>query len=181
MCLALAALATLAAATPAKPAAKRKALRPVARPTAKPGDLASLVTAWRESPTPAHRAAVESYAALHAKDDSGVLARLALGVGAYEQKDYTAAISALTKVQSKVPRLADYTGYYIALSRVESKDPGGVNKELAATHSTEIRSPLAGKAWVVQARAMAVKEPAEAVRLLREHYADLPQPEGDIT
>jgi len=71
-----------------------------------------MVQAWREAPSPARRAAIEAYAATHPKDDTGLLARLALGVGSYEQKDYSAAIAALRKVQGKIPRLADYTAYY---------------------------------------------------------------------
>ncbi len=168
-------------ASPAKPAAKRPAARVAARPAPRSGDLASLVFAWRDSPSPARRAAVEAYAAAHAKDDSGTLARLALGVGSYEQKDYTAAIAALRKVQSKLPRLADYTAYYLAVSRVEAKDTGGVARDLDAAHSSEVRSPLAAKAWLVEARALQSSDPAESVRLLREHYAELPQPEGDVT
>ena len=40
-------------------------------------------------------------------------------------------------------------------------------------------SPLAARAWILEARALAA-QPAEAVRLLREHYGELPQPEGDL-
>ena len=162
------------AAVPAHPQPKRPQV------AAKSGDLASLVTAWRESPTPARRAAVESYAAAHVKDDNGALARLALGVGAYEQKDYATAISTLRKAQSKLAPLADYAAYYLALSRVESKDTDGISGDLAATHATEIRSPFAGKAWLVQARSLQVTDAAASVRMLREHYAELPQPEGDV-
>jgi len=55
-----------------------------------PADLASLVRAYRDSPTPARRSAVESYANAHSKDASGALAQLALGVVAYEHKEYPA-------------------------------------------------------------------------------------------
>ena len=140
-----------------------------------------MVSAWRESPTPSRRAAVESYAAAHAKDDKGLLARLALGVGAYEQKDYAGAIAALRKVQSKLAALADYTAYYLALARVESKNTDGMANDLAPAHATEVRSPFAGKAWVVQARALQATDAGGSVRMLREHYAELPQPEGDVT
>ena len=173
--LVFAALASGWAAVPTHPPAKRPQV------AAKSGDLASLVSAWRESPTPARRQAVESYAAAHAKDNNGTLARLALGVGAYEQKDFAAAISALRKVQSKLPALADYTAYYLALARLESKDTEVMAADLAPAHSTEIRSPVAGKAWLVEARALEAADAAESVRVLREHYAELPQPEGDVT
>jgi soluble lytic murein transglycosylase len=124
---------------------------------------------------------VESYAVAHAKDNSATLARLALGVGDIEQKNYAAAVADLKKVQNKLPQIADYTAYYLALARVESNDFNGVNKELLPTHSAEIRSPLSTRAWIVEARALQTTDGAGAVRLLREHYPELPQPDGDVT
>jgi soluble lytic murein transglycosylase len=145
-----------------------------------PTDLASLVHAWRQSPTPARRAAVESYAAAHSKDTSGGLAQLALGVVAYEHRNYPAAIAALRKVKG-LSQIADYTAWYLAASRVESNDAAGIANELAPTHSTPSPSPLSAKAWLLEARALEKTQPAEGARILRELYADLPQPEGDMT
>ena len=42
-------------------------------------------------------------------------------------------------------------------------------------------SPFHGKSWLVEARARKASAAPDAVRLLREHYAELPQPEGDVT
>lgn len=165
---------------PAKPAAKQPAKRLPPRPAAKPGDLASLVRDWREAPTPARHDLVEAYAVAHSKDNTGSLARLALGVGEYEQKNYSAAIADLQKVKGQA-QIGDYESYYLALSRVENSDFNGVNKDLLAVHSTGVRSPLAGRAWLVEARAQQLTDAANAVRLLREHYSELPQPEGDVT
>jgi len=145
-----------------------------------PADLASLVRAWRESPTPARRAAVQSYATAHSKDTSGGLAQLALGVVAYEHKDYPAAIAALRKVQ-KLSQIADYTAWYLAASRVESNDDAGIANDLAPAHGTPSPSPLSAKAWLLEARALEKTQPAEGARILRELYADLPQPEADMT
>ena len=64
---------------------------------------------------------------------------------------------------------------------MESNDTDGMANDLAPAHATEIRSPLAGKAWLVEARALQATDAAESVRVLREHYAELPQPEGDVT
>src|SRR6185369_13939195 len=116
-----------------------------------------------ESPNPARRAAIEAYAAAHPKDDNGVLARLALGVGSYEQKDFAGATAALRKVQGKIPRLADYTAYYLAASRVEEKDTDGVVKDLDAVRPTEVRSPLGARAWLVQARALQSSDAAQSI------------------
>jgi soluble lytic murein transglycosylase len=146
---------------------------------AAPATLAGLVRIYRESPTSARRAAVESWAASHPKERSA--AQFALGVAAYEQRDYASAIKELRKAQPGLPQIADYTGYYVAASRVESKESGGIVNELAATHNDAVPSPLFAKAWLLEARALEESAPAEAVRVLREHAADLPQPEGDLT
>jgi soluble lytic murein transglycosylase len=146
-----------------------------------PQTLAALVRADRESPTPARHAAVEAYAAAHSNETSGALARLALGVMAYEQQDYAAALSNLGALAGKLPKIGDYTAYYRAAARVESNDLAGVEQDLAAAHPAGTPSPFAGRAWLLAGRALKTGNPAEAVRRLREHYAELPQPEGDVT
>ena len=163
-------LAAAAAAGPAKPKPARRA---------RPANLAALVRDLRQSPSPARRAAVANFAAAHAKDNTGLLARLALGIASYEQKDYPAAIEQLKKVQGKLPALADYTAYYLGAALVESNQPEDAARALAPAHSGEVTSPLAARAWILEARALAA-QPAEAVRLLRAHYGELPQPEGDL-
>src|SRR5690349_7845766 len=114
------------------------------------GDLASLVQAYRTAQTPAKKAAIQSYAVTHPKEAPA--ARLALGIAAFEQKDYAAAIADLRR--ANIPQLADYAAYYLAAARVESKDTEGVAKDLAPTHTGELRSPLAARAWLVEAKAL---------------------------
>ena len=135
--------------------------------------------AYRQAPTPARRAAVESYAAAHPKE--APQARLALGVVAYERKDYAAAIANLRQAGPKLPQIADYTAYYLAAARVESNDLAGVAKDLAPVHAGALprRSP-ARHGWWKRARSRPAT-PRPRVRLLRDHYAELPQPEGDAT
>jgi soluble lytic murein transglycosylase len=145
----------------------------LAAPVFAAGDLASLVRAYRQAPTAAKKAAVQAYAAAHPKQSAA--AQLALGIAAFEHKDYPAAIAALER--ASVPQLADYAVYYLAAARVESKATGGVSEQLAPVHATEIRSPLAGRAWLLEGRAHG----AAGVAILREHYGDLPQPDGDLT
>lgn len=167
-------VAALPAAVPPRPAAP-SATRPA------PSPLAALVRPYRESPTPARRAALESYAAAHSDEANGHLARLALGVVDYEQKNYTDAIAELKPLASKLPQIADYAGYYLGAARVESGDFGGVGADLAAAHRPDLPSPLAGQAWILEARALKATDPARAVRLLRDHYSELLQPVGDLT
>ena len=145
----------------------------LAAPLFAAGDLASLVRAYRQAPTDAKKAAVQAYAVTHPKQAAA--AQLALGIAAFEHNDYPAAIAALER--ASVPQLADYAVYYLAAARVESGAAVGVSEQLAPVHRTEVRSPLAGRAWLLEGRAHG----AAGVAILREHYADLPQPDGDLT
>jgi soluble lytic murein transglycosylase len=140
------------------------------------GPLGKLVSAYRETPSPARRNAIVSYIARHPKE--AALGNLALGIAAYEQKNWAAAIARLKPLQGKMAPVDDYVAYYLALSRVESNDFGVKAEDLAAARRN---SPLNGKSWLVEARARKASAAADAVRLLREHYAELPQPEGDVT
>jgi soluble lytic murein transglycosylase len=162
--------------TAAKATPKKAAARPL--PAAGAGELAILVRAWRDSPTPAKRLAVEKFAAAHAKAQDGALAQLALGIVAFEGRDYERAIAALRA--AKAPQLADYSAYYLAAARVESNDSAAAAKDLAPAHPTGLASPLSGRAWIVEARAMKTTDAAGAVRLLSQRHAELPQPEGDL-
>jgi soluble lytic murein transglycosylase len=143
-----------------------------AAPSWAAADLASLVRTHRAHPTATTRAAIQSYAVTHPKETAA--ANLALGIAAFEQKDYPAAIASLSRVN--IPQLADYTAYYLAAAKVESKTGDTVQVDLSPVRATEVRSPLAGRAWVVEARALG----AAGTTVLREHYADLPQPDGDL-
>ena len=140
-------------------------------------DLAALVRAYRQAPSPASRAAVESYAAGHPKEKAA--AELALGVVAYEQQQFADAIAHLENV--RIPQIGDYVGYYLAAARVGANQVEGVAADVAAVQRAEVPSPLAGKAWMVEAQGLQAGAPVEAVKLLRDHYADLPQPDGDLT
>jgi len=149
--------------------------------TPPPSALAALVRPYRESPTPARRAAIDAYATAHSRETAGSLAHLAMGVVDYEQKNYPSAIANLKALPSKLPQIADYAGYYLAAARVESGDFAGVGADLAAAHRAEMPSPLSGKAWILEARALQSTDAAQAVRLLRDHYSELLQPVGDLT
>ena len=140
------------------------------------GELAPLVRGYRQAPSPAARAALEAFAAAHPAD--AALANLGLGVAEFEHQDYADAIAHLEKAHA--PRIADYAAYYLAAARAAAGESGGVAAEAAKVHAAEPASPLAGKAWLAEAQAAQKTAPQDAVRLLRDHYAALPQPDGDI-
>ena len=140
----------------------------------------SLAHAYRESPTPARTKALQKFAASH-KDANGALAHLALGVTSFEQKRFPDAILHLASAQPRLPKLADYTAYYLAAAHSETADYSAAAREAAIVRSVPLRSPFATKSIVLQARALAASGSAqEAVRMLRERYADLPQPDADL-
>jgi len=140
----------------------------------------SLGRAYRDSPTPARRKALERFAAGH-KDANGALAHLTLGVVSFEQKRFPDAILHLAAAQPRLPKLADYTAYYLAAARSENADYAGAARDAAAVRTVPLPSPFAAKSLVLQGRGLAASGAAqEAVRMLRERYADLPQPDGDL-
>jgi soluble lytic murein transglycosylase len=141
-----------------------------------PRDLASLVREYRESPTAVRRAAVVAYAAAHPKE--AALAKLALGVAAVEQEDYSGAIAALSPITAVLPKLADYVTYYLGAARVESQDSAPFNP--GPVYQAPITSPFAARARLLEARSLMAGNAAGAVALLREHYSELPQPDGDL-
>jgi soluble lytic murein transglycosylase len=166
----------LVAAAPALMALGRLCLLLLLPTLAAPSPLATLVHAYRESPTPAHLSAIQTYITSHPQETA--LANLALGVTAYEQKNYAAAIPLLVPASAQLPQIADYAGYYLAATRVETADFAAVHTDLAPTHQN---SPLNGKAWILEARAKQSSDAAAAARLLMDHYSELPQPDGDVT
>ncbi|MDE3164311.1 MAG: lytic transglycosylase domain-containing protein [Acidobacteriota bacterium] len=142
------------------------------------GPLAILVRSYRQSPTAAHRAAVRNYGAAHPRE--APLVALALGVTAYEQRDYATAIAQLAPLPAKLPAIADSIHYYLAAARVESGDMAAVARDTAAVRSQAPISPLASRSWILEARSLKPADPKAAIQLLLAHYAELPQPETDI-
>src|SRR5579864_3267810 len=145
--------------------------------------LASQVKVYRETPSVVRRSRLEQYAILHAKDQNGALARLALGVTSLEQKDYARSISNLKAVAARLPQLEDYALYYLASAQLQSKEEtGSISKTLDRFQTLAIASPVATRAVVLRAKALVeLKNPAEAIRILRERYEDLPQPDTDFS
>jgi soluble lytic murein transglycosylase len=170
-----------AAQAPARKAPAKKpsgTAKQASQAAAGPRDLTGMVRAYRAEPGPARRAAIVGYAGSHPKEAG--LAQFALGITAYEAKDYPYAIAKLQPLGARLPQLNDYIGYYLNASRVESKDTAAVAKDLGRVYGGPVVSPLRARAWVVEARAIAASRPAEALRILSERAADLPQPEGDV-
>src|SRR5437764_872886 len=109
-------------------------------------------------------------------------ARLAHGIDNFENRKYNEAIQELKTVQPLLPNLADYVAYYLASSREELKDFTQAQKDLALFSNISTPSPLAPKAVLLEAKALAeTGSPGGAIALLRSRYEELPQPPGDFT
>ena len=140
-------------------------------------DKRSAGEAARTQPESKGTAALPQQTKTRLAGDPG-LADLAQGMDAYQRQDFDTAAAKLSTVH--IPQIADYVAYYLAAARVESKQYEGIADELAPVHHTPVSSPLAGKAWLLEAKALEAGEPEEAVKVLRDHYAKLPQPDGNL-
>ncbi len=144
-------------------------------------DLADLVKNYREKPSPTGKAALVSFAHSHAREPNGALALMALGVVAYQQKDSAQASAYLLQAKAALPRLADYAEYYDAAAA--SLDEAPLKLDQLKAFTTPL-SPLIAKAALLNAKALLQKpgskeEALAIVQLLKDNYANMPQPETD--
>ena len=163
------------------------ALATISAATAASPGLPPLVRAYRESSTPPGRAAIESYASAHARDESGALARFALGIALFENKDYPSAARFLSASRTLLPALGDYTTYYLAASQLAQGDSAAARLALGNLQSfLTFKSPLLAKAVILYAKiglAAGNADPdvlTKATAALRAQAAVLPQPDGDF-
>jgi soluble lytic murein transglycosylase len=107
------------------------------------------------------------------------VAGLKKAIAAIEAKRYPAAIAELKDV--RVPKLADYTAWYLASAQFESKNYAAAVAALEPVFQNEPVSPLLGGAVLLAADAYLKNgQPAEVVRFVREHYATLTPPQGEM-
>ena len=143
--------------------------------------LEALSSAYRSSPTTARKAQLRRYASAHAKDMNGALALLALGTVALDQKEYPAAIADLSAARPRLLRIADYVDYYLGSARLAAEDFSKAAGDLEGVARAPVLSPLTGSAVILRARALiGANDPQMAVRILRDGYASLPQPNANL-
>ena len=140
------------------------------------GSLATLARAYRESPSPARRSALAAYIAAHPE---GRGARQS-GAG-----DHGVRTEELHRGHRRAQAAAGKAGAHRRLFRLLPgrgargiqrfrSDIGGPGRG-ASQFAAQRQELAAGSAGAQSVGA------ADAVRLLRDHYAELPQPEGDVT
>jgi soluble lytic murein transglycosylase len=136
--------------------------------------------AYRDSPSAPAKEQIAAFAKQHSKEQSGALADFALGMTAFEQKNYTEAQQYLQAALPLLPRLADYIAFYLAASKAQWNDDAGIVAVLATVHG--LPSPLASQRIILESKALIhTKAYLEAIRILRESFDSLPQPEADET
>ena len=118
--------------------------------TAAATGLEPLAKAFRQTPTPATRAAVERFAQAHPKDADGALARLTLGNG-----DPT-AIERLAGLRPQLPLIPDYFDWILASTLATGKRPAEAAQAAARVLDVP-ETPLAARA-----AALALKSALEA-------------------
>ncbi len=143
--------------------------------------LETLARTFREKPTPANRSALLRFAAAHPKDRDGALALLAIAISDQENSRSADALERLREVGGRLAVLSDYLGYYQAAAAFNQKDFSAAAQQAETVFSNSPASPVAGDAAMVAGRAYKeAGKPADAVRVLRANYLQLPQPAGDL-
>ena len=143
--------------------------------------LETLARAYREKPSAAKQAALLHFAAAHPRDLEGALALLAAGVTEAEQGSYADAARHLAAAKARLPQLGDYVSFYLGSARSGAKDFSAAAAELELVGGSSPASPLAAKASLLAAQArLNAGDAVEAVRILKDRYAQLPQPGGAL-
>jgi soluble lytic murein transglycosylase len=109
------------------------------------------------------------------------IADLKLAASAFDARRFPAAVAGLEHLEKRLPKLADYIAWYLASAQFETQNYGAVVKSLEPVWTNSPPSPLAAKAVLLAAKALLANgDPKQAVETLRNKYATLPQPAGDL-
>jgi soluble lytic murein transglycosylase len=101
-------------------------------------------------------------------------------MAAFSQKNYVEAQQELEAAGPLLPRLADYIAYYIAAAKAQANDDAGVEEALKPVRG--VASPLKPQLTMLEAKALIhLKGYLEAIKILRDHFGALPQPDADLT
>lgn len=97
----------------------------------------------------------------------------------YAGKRWAEAARRLRQVQPRLPLLADHLGFLLASAEFELGNHAAAIRALEPVWNAPLPSPHLADAALLAARAhLAAGAPAEAVKILRQHEARLPQPAG---
>lgn len=102
------------------------------------------------------------------------------GIRAAREQRWAAAAQNLEAARARLPELVDYAAYWLAWVEFQRGNYASAVAAVEPVWKTKILSPLRGKAALLAAQAHLEMQNARAARqLLRERWAELPQPEGE--
>ncbi len=95
------------------------------------------------------------------------------------KKRWAEAAKRLRAAEPRLPKLSDHVAWLLASAEYELRNYPAVIRALEAVWNAPVASPHIGEAALLAARAhLATDAPQEALRILRQHQARLPQPAG---
>lgn len=145
-------------------------MKKIARAFVASNELKPMARQLIETRSKAAYAGVEQFAERHPKDEAGGMAWLVLGYAHLQDKQYEAAIAALSKARNRNGELDDYSAYFLAQALLEHGDDAiaqSVVKEFATTYPDSL---FLRDANFVNARAtLDLGKPAAAIALLLKY------------
>jgi soluble lytic murein transglycosylase len=159
-----------AAARKGCPALVRRGKRPALAVLVGVVPLLSLAEAEQAQPT----------AAASPKEATAAVALLEQGAKELQQNQPAEAAKLLRAAFEKLPKIGDHIAYLLASAEFNLGNFPGTIREARQVWASGMTSPVAGSAAILAARAHGQSgNPGQAVAILKEHYARLPQPAGD--
>jgi soluble lytic murein transglycosylase len=142
-----------------------------------------LARAYRKTPSAATRLALTNFAAQHPRDLQGAVALLALAGADTDGQLHQQALTVLRSIApARLAKVQDHVAFLTATALYgTAQNDIAVLEALTPVFAHNPKSPLVPRAAVLGARAAnRAGDPQRALQLLRTHYADLTQPQGDI-
>ena len=144
-------------------------------------DAAQLGRAYLKTPGAATHAALMTYARAHSHEASGTAAWLALAWGETLSNHASEALAHLEGIDKRAPSIADYVAYARGSAQFGMQNYAGAERSMETVWSAAPKSPLVSRASILAAKAaMADGRPKQALEILRDHYGELAQPQGDL-
>ncbi|MBL8293011.1 MAG: lytic transglycosylase domain-containing protein [Bryobacterales bacterium] len=162
-------------AAPARKVAAKPAPPPI------PATLDGIVRAYRESPTPALRAALHQFAQTHSKEESGALALFALANLDLDNNRPAEALPNFLTARRRLPSLADSADYGAGRALVQLNRKVEALPLLDTVVAHQPVSPYRVWALILAANCRTdTGAAAEAIERLQPEAGDLPQPQGTL-
>lgn len=147
----------------------------------RPGTLKAMSFAVLEKNSASEEQKLEAYAKQHAKESTGVLARVVLGYHAYQKKRYSEAKLNFEAARLTPSPVRDYAEYYLAMSYLAEGERDPAIQVLSGFAARHPRSSLIAPVTLRLAESLvATDRAADAIALLTKPSAPLSQNVSDL-